>query len=198
MIPALLLIPISALCGWMLWSRLPGSAEEEDALEWFFGLVLVAVWILGMSALLLAEAGLPVPPTTSALALSAQRSSEAVDPLVRAIRDDEGAGWQLFAQCLGHYGGGSFRAITRSMEDYGLAGERASHVVAQLSLHGARSQVNSLARRGEETEQEAAKRALDLANQFKQQPADAQGLEGVGDLAVFSGIFQARYRGDAV
>ena len=56
--PALFLVVLVPLVGWLVWSRLPaGHGEEEDYLETAFASVLCGVIITGLSALLLAEIG---------------------------------------------------------------------------------------------------------------------------------------------
>lgn len=124
----------------------------------------------------------------AALALAAQHASPAIEELAVHVAGEE-EGWAGFAHALGRYGGGSYRAIVRSLSDKEVDPERLAHVYAHLALHGARAQVRSMARKRDPNEAKLGERALELANDFKTAPVWCRGLEPDTSLTVFSKLF---------
>ncbi|MET0341145.1 MAG: hypothetical protein ABW252_09085 [Polyangiales bacterium] len=123
------------------------------------------------------------------LALAARRALNALDDLVLQVASEPEPTWALFAQALGRYGAGSFRAITAALRRHGVAQDRVALVYAHLALHGARAQVRAKARAHELRDAQLAERALALASELKDGKKPATGLEQQGSLTVFSETF---------
>jgi hypothetical protein len=130
----------------------------------------------------------------AALALSARRALNAIDELTRRVALEGEPAWGLFAAALGRYGAGSFRAITRALDDFQVSEERAVLVLARLSLHGARSQLRAKTRVEDAQEAQLAARALLLAGELKDGKNLVSGLEQQGPLTVFSELFDRSQR----
>jgi hypothetical protein len=133
----------------------------------------------------------------AALALAERRAVAAIDELSLRVAMEADDDWPIFAQALGRYGAGSFRAIARALTEHEVPEERAVLVFAHLALHGARSQVRARSRAEDAKEAQIAERALTLAGELKSGKNPVSGLERQGSLTVFSQLFDRSPR-DAV